>query len=448
MKLFIGTNSSTIQSTNVKLLENLIESAIKNTDFEIYLMFDGKKEELDLPPSVNIIEHRHRCYETFLNAERTKREGSLQISSGAFLRTEIPFLMNQMGFDDEFCLYTDYDVIFQKSDYSELYNIKPKYFAASPETNINNWGYINSGVMLMNVKTLFEDDSKIINYINDNFENLTVWDQTLYNDLYKGEIDRLPLEYNWKPYWGINDNSKIVHFHGAKPRSVEPEWRYNLREIKTLRDMSKDGYEFYNDVFESNTPIKNIVIRKKNKLVEVMRLKGSEYETELRRFCSDVKEMIGDSPTIVELGSYMGEGSLIFAEEFPNGKIYCVDSWEGGFDDSDSCSGDNYNFVEGQFDLRMNLANNITKIKGLSTSVGFECDMVYIDACHKYECVKNDITHWLPFVKKIMSGHDYYEDINFCNQHPHIKGVKIAVEEMLGMPDKKYKDGSWLIVKK
>lgn len=251
MKLFIGTNSSTIQSTNVKLLENLIESAIKNTDFEIYLMFDGKKEELDLPPRVNIIEHRHRCYETFLNAERTKREGSLQISSGAFLRTEIPFLMNEMGFDDEFCLYTDYDVIFQKSDYSELYNIKPKYFAASPETNINNWGYINSGVMLMNVKTLFEDDSKIINYINDNFENLTVWDQTLYNDLYKGEIDRLPLEYNWKPYWGINDNSKIVHFHGAKPRSVEPEWRYNLPEIKTLREMNKEGYEYYNNVFEN-----------------------------------------------------------------------------------------------------------------------------------------------------------------------------------------------------
>jgi hypothetical protein len=103
----------------------------------------------------------------------------------------------------------------------------------------------------MNVKTLFEDDSKIINYINDNFENLTVWDQTLYNDLYKGEIDRLPLEYNWKPYWGINDNSKIVHFHGAKPRSVEPEWRYNLPEIKTLRDMSKDGYEYYNNVFEN-----------------------------------------------------------------------------------------------------------------------------------------------------------------------------------------------------
>jgi hypothetical protein len=186
----------------------------------------------------------------------------------------------------------------------------------------------------------------------------------------------------------------------------------------------------------------------KNNLVEVMRFKGSIYENGLRKLCNDVREIIGDSPTIVELGSYMGESSLIFAEEFPNGKIYCVDSWEGGFDNADSCSGDDYNLVENQFDLRMNLVNNITKIKGLSTSVGFECDMVYIDACHKYECVKNDIIHWLPFVTKIMSGHDYYEDINFCNQHPHIKGVKIAIEEMLGFPDKKYDDGSWLIIKK
>lgn len=189
-------------------------------------------------------------------------------------------------------------------------------------------------------------------------------------------------------------------------------------------------------------------ISMENDLKQVMRFIGTEGESELRRLCRDAKEIIGDSPTIVELGSYMGESSLIFAEEFPNGKIICVDSWEGGFDKLDSCSGDDYMSVENQFDLRMKLVDNITKIKGLSTSVGFECDMVYIDACHKYECVKNDIIHWSPFVKKIISGHDYYEDINFVNIHPHIKGVKIAVEEMLGLPEKKYNDGSWLIVKK
>jgi hypothetical protein len=45
----------------------------------------------------------------------------------------------------------------------------------------------------------------------------------------------------------------------------------------------------------------------------------------------------------------MGESSLIFAEEFPNGKIFCIDSWEGGFDNSDSCSNADYSDVEQQF---------------------------------------------------------------------------------------------------
>ena len=179
-----------------------------------------------------------------------------------------------------------------------------------------------------------------------------------------------------------------------------------------------------------------------NKLKEVMRFKGTEGESELRRLCNEVREIIGESPIIVELGSYMGESSLIFAEEFPNGKIYCVDSWEGGFDNSDSCSNANYIDVENQFDLRMSLVNNITKIKGLSNSGGFECDLVYIDACHKYECVKNDIIHWSPFVKKVIAGHDYNTE-EFIKLHPHIAGVKIAVNELLGKPVKIYGDGSW-----
>ena len=175
----------------------------------------------------------------------------------------------------------------------------------------------------------------------------------------------------------------------------------------------------------------------------VMRPKGTHLENELRRFCHELREIVGESPTIVELGSYMGESSLIFAEEFPNGKIICVDSWEGGFDDSDSCSNVDYSDVERQFDLRMSMVDNITKIKGLSTSVGIECDLVYIDACHKYECVKDDIHHWLPLVSKVISGHDYYLDLGFINNHPHIKGVRQAVDEILDKPTMVFNDGSW-----
>jgi hypothetical protein len=174
----------------------------------------------------------------------------------------------------------------------------------------------------------------------------------------------------------------------------------------------------------------------------IMRPKGSHLENELRLFCQELREIVGESPTIVELGSYMGESSIIFSQEFPNAKIYCIDSWEGGFDDSDTCSNDNYSLVEEEFNKRLFLTKNITKLKGLSTSYSIECDVVYIDACHKYECVINDIKHWLPLTKQIISGHDYSTD-EFILTHPHIAGVKIAINELLGHPDKIYNDGSW-----
>jgi hypothetical protein len=85
---------------------------------------------------------------------------------------------------------------------------------------------------------------------------------------------------------------------------------------------------------------------------------------------------------------------------------------------------------------------NIEKIKGYSTDFSIECDMVYVDACHKYECVINDINHWRPLTKKILSGHDYNTD-EFIRIHPHIAGVKKAVNELLNNPHKIYGDGSW-----
>jgi hypothetical protein len=177
----------------------------------------------------------------------------------------------------------------------------------------------------------------------------------------------------------------------------------------------------------------------------VMRPKDSEME--LRRFCQDIKEIVGNNPTIVEIGSYMGESSVIFAEEFPNGKIICIDSWEGGFDDSDTASHADYTDVEEQFNLRLNNYKNIEKLKGYSTDFSIECDVVYIDACHKYECVINDIKHWEPLTKQIISGHDYNTD-EFISIHPHIAGVKIAVNELIGVPTNIYGDGSWYKQKK
>lgn len=52
-------------------------------------------------------------------------------------------------------------------------------------------------------------------------------------------------------------------------------------------------------------------------------------------------------------------------------------------------------------------------------------DMIYIDACHQYECVKTDILSWLPKLKPggLIAGDD------FNRRHP---GVVRAVEEIFG----------------
>lgn len=253
MKLFLGTNEKTAETPLIKMLEVSVKSALDNTDFEINVIFDGNKNKLNLSKEVNIIEHRHRCYETFKNSKKcNNNEGCLTTASGAFLRTEIPYLMKTLGYNDEFCLYTDYDVIFQKSDFSYLKSLKPETFAASPEFNPNDWSYINTGVMLMNIKHFIEKDEMIVDYIKNNFESLGTWDQTLYNNLYKNNFTKLPIQFNWKPYWGLNENAKIVHFHGVKPFKVNSiEYVNNTPILKSLHTRNIESYEFYNEMFNT-----------------------------------------------------------------------------------------------------------------------------------------------------------------------------------------------------
>jgi len=252
MKLFFCTNSESIVKPHLRrLLYNSMGSALENTCLNVFLVYDGKREEIvDIDKRVTIIEHRHRLYNTLINTRKKDIAGFNMIATGSFLRTEIPMLCKSHGFLDDYCLYSDFDVIFNKADFSGLYEIKPEFFAAAPEHDKNNFTYFNAGILWMNLKTMFKEDLIIMNHISHNINNLHVLDQTAYNNLYGERFTRLPLEYNWKPYWGINHEAKIIHWHGAKPRSTEPPERYNLDIIKYLRSLDADGYEYYNKVWE------------------------------------------------------------------------------------------------------------------------------------------------------------------------------------------------------
>jgi len=174
-------------------------------------------------------------------------------------------------------------------------------------------------------------------------------------------------------------------------------------------------------------------------------MRGGHLNQGLMDLAEDIKRQLGDKITLVEIGSYMGESAEIFAQMLPNSQIICIDPFLSGYDDLDCASSSDFNDVEQQFDLRTSKYSNIVKMKGYSTDFQIKCDAIYIDGRHSYEGVKEDILHWKPFVKSIISGHDYYlEHTEAYKLNPHIQGVIRAVHEVLGQPDKTYADCSWI----
>jgi predicted O-methyltransferase YrrM len=147
-----------------------------------------------------------------------------------------------------------------------------------------------------------------------------------------------------------------------------------------------------------------------------------------------IKDYITESTEMVEIGSFSGVSSELFALHCK--KIHCVDFWSEYWEIDAS----KLIFAEEQFDSLLPRYSNITKIKQSSESASllFEdksLDFVYIDAAHDYENVKKDILLWLPKVKPggYIAGHDIV-----------LPGVAAAVGEIFGISYKKYDDSSWV----
>jgi hypothetical protein len=152
---------------------------------------------------------------------------------------------------------------------------------------------------------------------------------------------------------------------------------------------------------------------------------------------------------VVEIGSYAGESAEIFIRCGKLKQLWCVDPWQNDYDGNDKAS---YTcpmqVVEQCFDkMRENLPilggrDCVTKLKMTSqqASTIFEpasLDFVYIDGCHLFESVMEDLTLWLPKIRPngLIGGHD------FAEWYPDIMK---AVREVVGEPDKTFADSSWI----
>jgi len=235
-----------------------IESARQNTTLQPYLIYDGKPNDFTreiVGQGVTIIPHRVSFYPSLqafseLPTTRDHWAGQYMMGAGAFLRTEIPLIERE----DEFAFYTDCDVMFL---YEPTVEPCPEPFAVSLETAEKQF-HINTGVMQMNLPRLRESFPKFRNYICDNLNHFTFYDQCAYQDFYRGQSATLPFEMNWRPAMGMNDKVKIVHWCGPKPETVrrmlagdmEVPWPLWLQDFVRAENKKDDIYRRYLAVWD------------------------------------------------------------------------------------------------------------------------------------------------------------------------------------------------------
>ncbi|WP_298254065.1 class I SAM-dependent methyltransferase [Bradyrhizobium sp.] len=180
-------------------------------------------------------------------------------------------------------------------------------------------------------------------------------------------------------------------------------------------------------------------------------------------FRNILAELTVDSPTIVEVGSWLGSGStqiLIEHVKRFRGRLHCVDTWEG------SSSVPEHAELLATYDVYESFWENVRRAGGadrveahrMPSTIAAACfadrsvDMVFIDADHAYDCVRADILAWRRKVRLggILCGHDCETRVTEANRDllwkarngDHIPGgplfrdwhpgVILAVDEVFG----------------
>jgi predicted O-methyltransferase YrrM len=171
-----------------------------------------------------------------------------------------------------------------------------------------------------------------------------------------------------------------------------------------------------------------------------------------RRGLENLIAKIPENSIMIEIGSYSGESTEIFARSKKFKKIYCIDPWEKFYDEEDMTSFTNLLEAERKFNIVMEKYPILSKIKRKSSEASslFEkgsVDFVYLDARHNYGGVLEDLNLFLPKIKEggIIGGHDYYpnnvHDIEYAWKW---EGVVRAVDEVFTKPDEVFEDTSWI----
>jgi len=223
MKWFFALNGVSPKFDDFsKMVKVAVRTAQQKTSLEPVCIYDGRQNELTdwlQKNNVKIIFHRTPHYRNIAR----EHPGALTVAAGAFLRIEIPKILEIYQMQDEYVLYTDCDVIFVNDVVEYLQGLTCEFFMAAPEHDPNYWEQLNSGVLYMNVKNLQKVHQEFNDFIKRNLAHCMqlAFDQGAYNLFFAGKWERLDVAMNWKSYWPLNSEPKIIHFHGPKPTQIE-----------------------------------------------------------------------------------------------------------------------------------------------------------------------------------------------------------------------------------
>ena len=147
---------------------------------------------------------------------------------------------------------------------------------------------------------------------------------------------------------------------------------------------------------------------------------------------------------MLEIGSYRGESTFMWASSGMFNEIVCLDPYKGKTDNKNKYFDEDWGTVKRDFWTYTRYFNNIKLVQDFSYNVidsypNNYFDFIYIDASHEYDDVKKDIQISLPKVKEngLIGGHDY---------QPEWPGVVKAVKEIFKEPDLVFEDESWVKV--
>lgn len=175
-------------------------------------------------------------------------------------------------------------------------------------------------------------------------------------------------------------------------------------------------------------------------------MRGQEFLVQgLHDLCAFVSQSLAkplSNLQLCEIGSYSGESTIIFAQEFRS--VIAIDPWMDNYDPSDAaCQCASFAEVETAFDARIRPYSNIRKMKATSDAAFQELrtdtfDVVYIDGLHTYDQVRRDILNYRQITTGVMAGHDF-NPVDW-------PGVHRAVTEIFGDKIQTFMDTSWAAI--